>query len=272
MLENHFIVAPVMAWLVAQILKFLIGVARGNTSLASLWQAGGMPSGHSAIVSCLFFSVLIDQGSDSLILGVVAVFGGIVLYDAMGVRRQASIHADLLNDLAKENDWNIPVLNEHIGHTPMQVLGGIILGSLISFVANFDQLSVQRTWLSSFITTPDAKKIYVLAVVVAALGLIKLWLFRGKRSFKIAGKAISFKKFGVVELLFAVSITLIAFLGTQETVVLGVRWFFILVVITFLFIKAWLWNWIKNNPIQVAVKDDPVLARRQKWLRKAKKI
>lgn len=271
MLENRFIIAPVIAWLVAQILKFLIGVAKGNTNLSALWQAGGMPSGHSAIVSCLFFSVLFDQGANSILLGVVAVFGGIVLYDAMGVRRQASIHADLLNDLAKENHWNIPVLNENIGHTPMQVIGGIILGSLVSFIANMDQLTTQRIWLNSFATTSDAKKIYIFAIIILALGLIKLWIFRGERSIKISDRELSLKKMGYLELIFSVIFALIAYLGTQEIVVLGVHWFLVVAFISYIIAKVLVWRWIKNNPILKKI-EDPATSRRLKWLKRAKKI
>ena len=102
-----------------------------------------MPSAHSAMVTALTITVGEISGVSSVEFAISVVFTLVVIYDAMGVRRQAGEHAKMLNRVAytleQENQNNeSPILmkfdelKELLGHTPLEVLGGIVLGILVS--------------------------------------------------------------------------------------------------------------------------------------------
>ncbi|MCO1600037.1 divergent PAP2 family protein [Desulfosporosinus nitroreducens] len=137
--HNAILISALTAWLLAQILKVgvnLLSVRKLNFSL--FFSSGGFPSSHSATVSALALGVGKYYGWDSPIFAVAAVFGMIVLYDATGVRRAAGKQAEVLNrlverlyhgpDLAQER------LKELIGHTPLEVFGGVMVGIIVGLL------------------------------------------------------------------------------------------------------------------------------------------
>ena len=92
---------------------------------------GGMPSGHSATVTGLATATLLRFGAESFAFAVSAVLAIIVMHDAMGVRWQAGQHARTLNLLLRRTGESIPpeaLLEELLGHTPLQVAVGALLG------------------------------------------------------------------------------------------------------------------------------------------------
>ena len=110
-----------------------------------VFSNGGMPSSHSAFVSSLTTAVGIQHGADSSIFAIAAVFSLITMWDAAGIRYQASKHARLLNVLVQDvqalivhlkqktkREQHIP-LKELIGHKPLEVFVGAILGIVIGF-------------------------------------------------------------------------------------------------------------------------------------------
>lgn len=105
-----------------------------------LIQTGGMPSSHASTVVSLVTGVFLLKGTASIEFAISMVFAGIVLYDATGVRRQAGKHAKALNTLieAIEHHEGIEIINEKfkelLGHTPLEVFWGTILGIVISFL------------------------------------------------------------------------------------------------------------------------------------------
>ena len=135
LIRNPFLIAGVSAWLVAQVIKTIIH-AIINKRL--VWERmvgdGGMPSGHSATVTavCMMSALFCGLGSfECAISGILAI---IVCHDAMGVRQQAGKHAVLLNELIKSfealttNALPEVKLKEFVGHTPVQVMAGILVG------------------------------------------------------------------------------------------------------------------------------------------------
>ena len=135
LIRNPFLIAGVSAWLVAQVIKTIIH-AIINKRL--VWERmvgdGGMPSGHSATVTavCMMSALFCGLGSfEFAISGILAI---IVCHDAMGVRQQAGKHAVLLNELIKSfealttNALPEVKLKEFVGHTPVQVMAGILVG------------------------------------------------------------------------------------------------------------------------------------------------
>ena len=133
---------PLVAWLLAQIIKTIINscVAK-EIRVERLWGDGGMPSSHSAIVSALVVTTGVIEGFDSSIFAVAFILAAIVMHDATGVRRETGKQAvtlkklaDLVNDAIADPDEQIRTekLKELVGHTPLQVIVGGVFGALIA--------------------------------------------------------------------------------------------------------------------------------------------
>ncbi len=139
--SNKVFVCAVCGWLVAQVLKTLIHLFFTKKFVAErLIGSGGMPSSHSATVCALAASAGILYGVSSFEFAISLIMAIIVMYDAMGVRRETGIQARVLNEMldifADMGSDMSPQdkLKEFVGHTPLQVLMGAILGIGIAFI------------------------------------------------------------------------------------------------------------------------------------------
>ncbi|MCE5196460.1 MAG: divergent PAP2 family protein [Negativicutes bacterium] len=139
LLTNRYIVAAFIGSILAQVLKVFVYFLldhRWNWRLAS--KSGGMPSSHTAAVVALTTTIGRYQGVDSVLFAVSTVFSIVVMYDASGVRRAAGDQAKLLNSIIYTipdlQDLQIKQLKEILGHTPIEVLAGGILGIIIGFL------------------------------------------------------------------------------------------------------------------------------------------
>lgn len=125
------------SWLIAQLLKFLIGLARGKVDFYYFITTGGMPSGHSAIVSSLAMSVGLFEGFNSAMFGLSMALALIVMHDAVVIRGAAGKQAKALNilakDLHKEKEPEFGHFKTHLGHSPLQVFAGALLGVTMAF-------------------------------------------------------------------------------------------------------------------------------------------
>ena len=139
--SNRIIIAALLGWLVSQVLKtFMVLITTKKLDLERMFGAGGMPSAHSAMVTAMTIQVGAQCGLASVEFAIALIITLVILYDALGVRRQAGEHAKMLNRVAytleQENQNNFVVkfdeLKELLGHTPLEVLGGVVLGILIS--------------------------------------------------------------------------------------------------------------------------------------------
>ena len=125
----------------AQLIKLLFYLIRDRKfNLKILFSTGGMPSSHSAFVSCLSTSVALIEGLASLDFAICTVFSSIVMYDASGVRRSVGIQAGILNQMIEElirdnKEFKFERIKELIGHTPFEVIVGAGFGSLIGFLS-----------------------------------------------------------------------------------------------------------------------------------------
>jgi len=136
---NAILVSAVTAWAVAQLLKVAVSVILlRKLNFQLIFSSGGFPSSHSATVSALALGIGKYYGWDSPIFAVAAVFGMIVLYDAAGVRLAAGKQAEVLNKLVERLH---PILNfdqdqlkELIGHTPLEVFGGVSVGIIVGLL------------------------------------------------------------------------------------------------------------------------------------------
>jgi hypothetical protein len=129
-LDNHVLLITLCSSLIAQILKIFIELAQfRQVRLKILFETGGMPSSHSALVSALATGIGRTQGWDTPQFAIATVFAFIVMYDAAGIRRAAGKQAKVLNQIMVEvfEEEHDP-LKELLGHTPAQVVAGAILG------------------------------------------------------------------------------------------------------------------------------------------------
>lgn len=141
---NRYLLVPAFAWLVAQILKLIItAIMTKKVSLSRLVGDGGMPSGHSATVTSLAVMCGLFKGFGSVEFGISMILAIIVMHDALGVRRETGKQAEsiisisrLLNDFFSEHDQHIKTdkLKVLVGHTPLQVICGALLGALIAIL------------------------------------------------------------------------------------------------------------------------------------------
>lgn len=140
-LNNQVLLVAIAACLIAQVLKVFVELAKnGKVNVRALVETGGMPSAHSAFVTALASGVGQMLGWSSPEFAMAAVFAGIVMYDAAGVRQAAGKQARVLNQIIDEffqgdHHFNEDRLKELLGHTPFQVIAGSILGVAISWVA-----------------------------------------------------------------------------------------------------------------------------------------
>ena len=141
LLSNEILVSAVAGWTVAQVLKTLIECWMNKSfSPERLVGSGGMPSSHSATVCALATSSGIKYGGGSFEFAISVMLAIIVMYDAMGVRRETGKQGRVLNEMLEifTNMGNQisaeEKLKEFVGHTPLQVLMGAILGALIALM------------------------------------------------------------------------------------------------------------------------------------------
>ena len=137
--QNKVLIAVLAAWLLAQALKIPSEYLRSRRGLwAMFFAAGGMPSSHTALMVSGTLAVGLYHGFDNPIFGIAVAITMIIAHDAAGVRRQAGKHAERINVLFDEllhgHMWSENELKEVIGHTPLEVIGGIIFGLLVAIV------------------------------------------------------------------------------------------------------------------------------------------
>ena len=140
-LSNRILIAAFLGWLSAQVLKTILFVLVNKTfDPERLVGDGGMPSSHSATVMALVTATFFYFGAGSFEFAIAGVMALIVMHDAMGVRRETGIQAKVINNMMdwfQQMDSDIPVeekLKEFVGHTPLQVMFGAILGIIVGTI------------------------------------------------------------------------------------------------------------------------------------------
>lgn len=139
-MNNNILATTILAWFIAQMLKvILVCVISRKIDFGRMIGAGGMPSSHSSFVVALAVSVGLDSGFNSPLFAICTCFALVVMYDAAGVRRSAGQQAKILNQLV--DNWGRgdfenteKRLKELLGHTPMEVVAGAILGLMVALI------------------------------------------------------------------------------------------------------------------------------------------
>ena len=139
-IRNKIFMTTLSAWVIAQTVKVTIGIIR-QKKIDFRWfvGTGGMPSSHAAGASCLAASIGLEHGFNSVYFALAASFMIVVTFDAQGVRRATGKQARILNKITEDIYWRGRIdetrLRELIGHTPIEVIVGILLGIIIAMVA-----------------------------------------------------------------------------------------------------------------------------------------
>ena len=133
LLFNTILFAALLSWAVAQVLKVLIEFfTHRRWNWALVFEAGGMPSSHSAMVSAAALSIGFQLGFDHAVFALSAIVAMIVIYDATGVRRESGKQAVLINSIIEElTKGKMPPqgrLKEVLGHTPGEAVLGTAIG------------------------------------------------------------------------------------------------------------------------------------------------
>lgn len=138
-LNNDIFIACFTAWFVAQLLKVIITfVFEQRIDVSRFVGSGGMPSSHSSFVTSLSAGIGIRLGYDSPEFALSLVFALVVMYDAAGVRRAVGKQAKILNRMIEDihahrkHVFTEKRLKELVGHTPIEVFSGAILGIIIA--------------------------------------------------------------------------------------------------------------------------------------------
>lgn len=140
-LGNRILDVVFIAWFIAQFYKVVTTIfIDKKLNMKRILETGGMPSSHSSTMSALSTAVGLATGTENVIFAVALVLTGVVMYDAAGIRRAAGKHAGLLNTLIERYANKIgeklhdEKLKELLGHTPLEVLVGAILGIVVAFI------------------------------------------------------------------------------------------------------------------------------------------
>jgi acid phosphatase family membrane protein YuiD len=144
LLSNKFLLTAVISWFIGQVLKTIIHwIIYKKLDLRRMFGDGGMPSCHSATVTSLATITGLNFGFASFEFAIATILAIVVCHDAMGVRLETGKQAVILNEIIKAFDdlstnEKLPEvkLKEFVGHTPIQVLAGIVLGFGLALVLN----------------------------------------------------------------------------------------------------------------------------------------
>ena len=138
--SNKYIYVPILLWFCVQTFKVLHDlVIQKKFNFKRIMGAGGMPSSHTAIVVSLETLIGKYEGVDTAIFALSLIFSFVVMYDAAGVRRAAGKQAKLLNKIVETPGLSSVQVQEKLvevlGHTPIQVIVGAIIGVIVGIIA-----------------------------------------------------------------------------------------------------------------------------------------
>lgn len=138
-IQYKYLLTPFLIWFCIQTFKVFYDLVKTKKfNFKRIMGAGGMPSSHSAVVTCLATMVGKSQGIETPIFAVSVVFAFVVMYDAAGIRRAAGKQAKLLNKIIETPGLSGVQVSERLvevlGHTPTQVVVGEIIGIIVGLI------------------------------------------------------------------------------------------------------------------------------------------
>ncbi len=137
-MDADYLILPFLSWLVAGCTKFAVNFLRFGKDATKKIGYGGLPSNHSTIVASMPAYIAFERGMSEPAFGVSLTLAFIVVMDAMDLRRKIGKHAATINNIGEQLKLNQAgaKLRETVGHTPFEVLAGVILGISIGYVVS----------------------------------------------------------------------------------------------------------------------------------------
>lgn len=132
-MDISYLITPFAAWIIAGSSKFVINSIRAKSAAFKQIGYGGFPSNHTTIVTSIAWLIALKEGIETPALGVAVALSFIVVLDATSLRMKVGSHAKRLNAITPEE----PPLRERVGHTPVEVLGGIVTGLFTALIINY---------------------------------------------------------------------------------------------------------------------------------------
>lgn len=273
-----YLYVPIIAWLLAQIIKTTIELIKGDGDIKYLYASGGMPSAHSAVVVSLAGYTFYHQGANSPLFGVTAIIAGIVMYDSFGVRRSSGEQAKTLNKLIGEmarngnlrKPYEFDKLREVLGHQPLEVIVGALLGGLVATLFSLDELTPIINWLTGL---PAKFEIYTIFAIAALIGLVTIGYFVvARKKFKKNKKVYElFKYILFVNIVIALGLAFSAVISLESIAPYGQRWLSVFIFTSWLiFMLIAIWRGVS---LQRAENFEEIIIeeRKKNWLKKAGK-
>jgi len=273
-----YLYVPLLAWLIAQLIKTIIGIIKGDADVRYLYASGGMPSAHSAVVCSLAGYTFYNQGIGSPLFGITAIIAGIVMYDSFGVRRSAGEQARTLNtliaEMARTGNLRKPdeygQLREILGHQPLEVIVGAILGGLVATLFSLNQLSPIINWLTASPSKLEIKVIFGIGVsmIVLSLGIFAAYKKKIKKDREL--KKIN-TYFQLSNICLGITLLLAGLLANESILPYGQRWLAV-AIMTIWALLMLIAIWRMSNLRKIARFSSPDDDSSKKaWLKKAGK-
>ena len=134
-MDIAYLITPLITWTVVGPLKFLINSVRTRQWAFGLVGNGGFPSNHSAVVSSMATLIALREGISAPAFGVAVTLAFIVIIDANSLRQHVGKQAQAINRIAQEDGAHIR-LRERMGHTLVEIAGGLATGIAVAFCIN----------------------------------------------------------------------------------------------------------------------------------------
>lgn len=134
-MSGAYLVTPLLTWVAAGGLKFVVNSLRARRLAFNLIGYGGLPSTHSAMVASMAALIALREGIDHAAFGVALTLALVVMMDASSLRRQVGRHAERINRVAAPAPGEQP-LRERMGHTRVEIAAGILTGLAVAWAVN----------------------------------------------------------------------------------------------------------------------------------------
>ncbi len=128
-LRQYLFLIPVVVMVLSELTKVGVEYFRTGKWHAGLFRTGGMPSSHSAFVTSLLIVVERRIGAESIEFAIAFVFAAVVWYDAVSLRREVGLQAEMLNRLQQWQHFTV-----RVGHSIKEVIAGIVFGTIITYI------------------------------------------------------------------------------------------------------------------------------------------
>lgn len=132
--EYIYLIAPISGWVVAQSIKFGLTLRKDGIKIADAVQSGGMPSSHTAFMFALTTVIGLNYGISDVLFGTVFALTGIIVYDALGVRRTTGQQTEAIKQIAKLGKHRIGTIDNAKGHTLPEVVVGALVGIAVGLI------------------------------------------------------------------------------------------------------------------------------------------